>query len=386
MRSSYQTTIWSARRKYFKVEKRGMKIGIIDAHGLLGQSIRSQAFLDVLGRGGFDVADIVPTLTKYDKFQIALTCLKDVLALGAPRIKALELRTKHAAQFLDEMIEEMGITLVQAETTLMAYVWTKSKRRCPCIFDMHGLSYEQRIRQGLIGSQKEDLFWKTLQNETITSSDHIFAVSANMADYLAQYVSKEKITIVRNAGQILPYEASFSLPMKAVYAGIFEYWEKIDDLATMANLPSSVKFSMMGDGRLKKKILEMETRASYIGNYSRAEALKKMSEFQIGIATSTDDITRQVASPIKVFDYMSVGLPVIAPMVGEWSDMIRENCCGIAVDRNAPASFIEAITSIDEEKWRTLSANGRKAIKEKFNWDKVISECAFPVYKKLTRP
>ncbi len=363
-----------------------MKIGIINLGGPLGQGIRTRAFLNVIRKSKFVVEDVnIPSLSWWGKLKAALLNPKDTLSPGSIGIRKIENFAGHSARRLDQIVEKTGIDVLQAETTLGGYIWLKSRRKCPCILDMHGLSYEQRVRQGLIKKDTEHRYWRKLQEDVIKNCRHVFAVSTDMADYLADYVSRDKITVVRNAGEVLPYQAVFSRPLRVVYAGIFEYWEKVEDFLKMSNQAGDCQFFMMGEGRLKRKIMKEKHNLTYLGSFSREEALKKMAGFQIGIATSTDDITRRVASPIKVFDYLSVGLPVICPEIGEWSRIIKDNDCGMVVGKNEPGHFIGAVRTIDEANWRRMSTNGRRLIREEFNWDNVIRTHAFPAYEKTIR-
>lgn len=362
-----------------------MKIGIIARSGRLGYSIRVNAFFNVLKKDkNFEVVHInLGDLSAGEIFRAIAEHLGYVFNFSPLEIKWREIKADYAGKKLDEIVEREKIDLLQAETTLSAYIWLCSKRLRPCIFDMHGLSYEQLLEQGAIKGEQVDAYWKNLQESVIKGCDHIFVVSSFMKDYLSAYKLRDKMTIVPNGGEILPYKAQFATPLKLIYAGIFEYWERVNDYAAMSSYPTDAKFYLMGDGRLKKQLLSNRYRLQYLGYFKREEALKKMAEFQVGVAPSSTDITRRVASPIKVFDYMSVGLPVLTPDVGDWSTIVRQYNCGIVVEKNEPASFVKALGEFNEEAWHVMSDNGRRLILEEYNWEALIRERAFPVYKQL---
>jgi glycosyltransferase involved in cell wall biosynthesis len=362
-----------------------MKIGVIARSGKLGYSIRTDAFIRTLeGSQEFEAVLLnLNDLSPLETFAAIFGQLSQALGFSPLEIKKREIKAEYAAELLDRVVEKEKIDLLQAETTLSAHIWLRSRRLRPCIFDMHGLSYEQLIEQGLIKGKRVDTYWKNLQESVIKGCDHVFAVSSPMADYLSAYKSQDKITIVPSGGEILPYKAQFATPMKLIYAGIFEYWEKVEDYAAMSSYPVDAQFYLMGDGRLKEQILGNRYRLQYLGYFTRQEALERLAEFQVGVAPSSIDITRQVASPIKVFDYMSVGLPVLTPNVGDWSEIIKQHKCGIVVEKNEPASFVEALSEFSKGSWGVMSENGRRLIREEYNWETLIRERAFAVYRQF---
>ena len=96
---------------------------------------------------------------------------------------------------------------------------------------------------------------------------------------------------------------------------------------------------------------------------------------QIGIAPSTKDLARQVASPIKIFDYMASGLPVITPKVGDLGDIIKQENCGMALDDDSTESYAKALNTLAQENiWTVQSKNAIEAIQEKYNWPKYWSQ------------
>jgi len=364
-----------------------MRLGIVRTGGPLGASIRERAFLYVpeLTNNEIEVIEINLSRIAHGKLGKLAAVIHEPLKLfkniSDIDIAKKEVFTSYAAKFIDKKIEEEKIDLIQAETTLCAYIWVKSLKKVPCIFDMHGLTYEQKNRMGIIKNSKEDEYEKNCQERVIEESNHIFSVSSYMTEYLQRYVTKSKITEVPNGGEILPYKAEYTAELNLIYAGILEYWERVEDYIELSKNYKRGKCYLMGDGRLKEGILKNKGKIEYLGSLKRDDALKKMSEFQIGIAPSTEDITRKVACPIKVFDYMSVGLPVLTPNVGEWSEIVKKYNCGIVIEHNEPSEYLKALDRIDENLWNEMSHNCKKLIMEKYNWQTIIKERAVPVYR-----
>jgi glycosyltransferase involved in cell wall biosynthesis len=98
---------------------------------------------------------------------------------------------------------------------------------------------------------------------------------------------------------------------------------------------------------------------------------------QIGIAPSTRDLARVVASPIKIFDYMASGLPVITPKIGDWGEIIVEEDCGVVLEDDSIEDYIKALNALAQrDVWTKKSNNAINIIKQKYNWDNVLKPLA----------
>lgn len=72
----------------------------------------------------------------------------------------------------------------------------------------------------------------------------------------------------------------------------------------------------------------------------------------------------------KLFEYMMNGTPVIATDVTLWKEIVEKNQCGICVDPYDESSISKAILYLQNnpDKVKEMGENGKKAIKEKYNW------------------
>jgi len=87
------------------------------------------------------------------------------------------------------------------------------------------------------------------------------------------------------------------------------------------------------------------------------------------------------AVPMKLFEYMSCGKPIIASNFSEIKNIAKEIDCGILVDPTVPDEIATAmiyLLSYHEEAKR-MGLNGKLAVEEKYNWE-AIEERLFKVY------
>jgi glycosyltransferase involved in cell wall biosynthesis len=77
------------------------------------------------------------------------------------------------------------------------------------------------------------------------------------------------------------------------------------------------------------------------------------------------------ALPVKMFEYMSAGIAVIASNFPLWREIVEGNDCGICVDPLNPeeiAAAIDYLVTHPGEAQR-MGTNGRKAVEERYNWE-----------------
>lgn len=93
-----------------------------------------------------------------------------------------------------------------------------------------------------------------------------------------------------------------------------------------------------------------------------------------GLVTLNPIINYLDALPVKMFEYMAAGLPVIASNFPLWKKIIEDSQCGFCVDPLDPKAIAEAIDYLvnHPEEAERMGRNGQRAVHEKYNW--VIEE------------
>lgn len=74
--------------------------------------------------------------------------------------------------------------------------------------------------------------------------------------------------------------------------------------------------------------------------------------------------------PIKLFEYMAAGVPVIASDFPLWREIVEDAQCGLLVKVHAPSVAAAMQWMIDHpQEARQMGENGRRAVQERYNWN-----------------
>jgi len=138
------------------------------------------------------------------------------------------------------------------------------------------------------------------------------------------------------------------------------------------------------DLEVKVRSLKGFEKVEYLGWVDHKKISELLTKTDAGIVCLHPIPNYLTSLPVKLFEYMLAGLPVIASNFPLWKEIVEGNNCGICVNPLDPKDIAEAIKYLiehpDEE--RKMGENGRKAVLEKYNWQKE-GEKLIELYEKL---
>lgn len=111
-------------------------------------------------------------------------------------------------------------------------------------------------------------------------------------------------------------------------------------------------------------------RVDALGWLDRTAVRAVLERSVAGLVTLHPIVNYIDALPVKMFEYMAAGIPVIASHFPLWREIVESNECGICVDPLDPKAIAKAIDFIvsNPKRAEEMGRNGRKAVCEHFNW------------------
>jgi len=95
------------------------------------------------------------------------------------------------------------------------------------------------------------------------------------------------------------------------------------------------------------------------------------SAASIGVITYLPYSNNTSCLPNKLFDYMLVGMPVVASNFPLYREVVEPSRCGLIVDPSRPEEIAEAMTYLIEhpDEARAMGERGLRAVRERYNWE-----------------
>ena len=177
-------------------------------------------------------------------------------------------------------------------------------------------------------------------------------------------------------GEAEPYDER--PPHVAYVGGITTYRGAREMVRALGHLPGGSELRLMLAGTVHPPELAEElerlpgwSRVEFLGWQSRPQIAALLGRVRAGLVVLHPIVNYLDAYPVKLFEYMSVGIPVIASDFPLWRRIVDEAECGLLVDPLDPKAIAGAIQWLLEypEEAEAMGRRGREAVRKKYNWD-----------------
>ncbi len=104
---------------------------------------------------------------------------------------------------------------------------------------------------------------------------------------------------------------------------------------------------------------------------SRREVAAALGDARAGLVVLRPVAHEMLTLPIKLFEYMAAGLPVIASDFPLWRRIVEDAGCGLLVDPLDVGAIADAMRWILDhpKEAQAMGQRGRRAVEERFNWN-----------------
>lgn len=226
---------------------------------------------------------------------------------------------------------------------------------------------------------------RVIERFTIKNVDHIFVMCKESGERLvALGADHAKITVISNTTVIDPDRKETSRKkgeLRLIYTGLLTSLRGVDivikgvkKLKNDYNL--DVKFDIIGVGVftdwLKSLVreLHLEDDVIFHGWVEHRKVEQFIREADIGVLPLYNVSHYNVTLANKLFDYMACSKPVITSDVVSMARIVQESGCGLIYKDKNIDQFVKCVLTLSDAQLRNeLGENGRKAVKDKYNWN-----------------
>lgn len=264
---------------------------------------------------------------------------------------------------------------------LLPYGLKLKKKGKKVIFDSHENTLDSILQKEWIPAPLRKivyLWFKAHQKNVCRQLDAVISVTPNIVEYF-RTVNPRTVQVANFP--ILPAEMP-SLPEQGgrtlVFAGgISRQWNHHTIIKALEKLPDC-EYLLCGiaDAPYLQELQALPAweQVRYLGRVPHGEVPALLAQSTIGMAvvsySRNSDWKNGTMGNTKIFEEMLAGLPVICTDFVLWRKFVKRYHCGICVDTENPEEIVSAIRYLLDhpEEAHQMGENGRRAVKEKFNW------------------
>jgi glycosyltransferase involved in cell wall biosynthesis len=231
--------------------------------------------------------------------------------------------------------------------------------------------------------------------------DIVLATEENVANKFKDQLGDEnRVNIIYNYTNLSPESEDYSPDNKiydAIYAGsirstrgIFQMIHAIKMAGDKGHLFKVLFIGPVFEKDLKKKIFRL------LNKYMLQEQIvlmdpvpyEKISKFyeqsKTGLIIFSDNPVNRIILPIKLFEYMAFGLPVLSSDFGHMKKYTEMEKTGLTINPSSPKDICDKLITLltNHDLYATCSSNGRSATNQKYKWE-LMEARLLEIYKGL---
>ncbi|MBN9343096.1 MAG: hypothetical protein BGO76_01910 [Caedibacter sp. 38-128] len=204
--------------------------------------------------------------------------------------------------------------------------------------------------------------FKALYQKQFQWADHVIVVTNGLEKFVKQEAGHDRITVISNGVNTTLFnrnvKTNCALPAQfVIFFGTFSRWHGISLLLNAVDnpeWPQGVKLVFIGDG-IERVSIENKVKNSdkvmYLGRKPYREVGGIVAKAIAGLVPiqNVEDRALTGLAPLKLFETIACGVPVIVSEQPEQADFVRENKCGSVVGEQTPEAWAKAVKAVTQQ-------------------------------------
>ena len=215
--------------------------------------------------------------------------------------------------------------------------------------------------------------FEKFENFTASKFDYIFCATEHIKNRFSEFnknaIALFNYPLLKDAERV-----------KSVKSNSISYIGNISEdrgIIEILDAVSNLNVELVLAGRIVSRKLELILikhpgwrKVKYYGFVDKQKVKEILSRSLIGLVILHPMENHVVGMPVKMFEYMAAGIPVIASDFPLWGDIIRKYKCGLTVNPLKASDISSAIKFLTCNKSLSIKMgnNGRKAVIRELNW------------------
>jgi glycosyltransferase involved in cell wall biosynthesis len=354
-----------------------------------GQDVHIVEMIAALRRQGHEVVIVAPPATQGAEFGSDggfLSWLRSILPRAVSELLELiysvpdyfRLRAAWRKQQPDILYERHNLFLLSG-------YWLKRRTGIPYLLEVNAPLFEERATHGGlalhgVARATERRVWK--------AAEVVLPVTQVLADILeTSGVQRSKLTVIPNGVDLPRFspspetaavreELGIRAPVVLGFTGFMREWHDLDRVARLLAEPWAAELHLLivGDGpgrgslEAEAKRSGVSDRVTIMGIVDRDRVNRYVNAFDIALQPRVVEY----ASPLKLFEYMALGLAIVAPDTPNIREVLTDNDNALLFPLKDDQAFSRRLRQLvtDSDLRRSLGQRARQTIIERpFTWD-----------------
>jgi glycosyltransferase involved in cell wall biosynthesis len=244
------------------------------------------------------------------------------------------------------------------------------RRRPPLVYEAHGVaavvgaSLDVLLSTGRVASPAKQRRLLAREHRVWVGADGYVTITATLAEDLAtRFGPRDNVAVVPD-GTRLPDGRTFSPPRATssplvVYAGHLYPWKGVDTLVrALALVPDSRGLIIGGHpaeddlARLRNLAgaLGLAARVTFTGLLQPADVPAHLASADVlALPNSATAVSARYTSPLKLFEYLAAGKPVVASDLPALREVLRDGENAFLVPADDPAALAAAVVRLRDD-------------------------------------
>lgn len=253
----------------------------------------------------------------------------------------------------------------------------------PIVHEINGVYADIFVTYPWLGVFRRCL--EAIQRQQYRWADHLFPVTEQLKSWLIAESGHARVTVVSNGANVGLFHPDWPRPQDlpagpyVVFFGGLARWHGVETMLAAAaypDWPHGAKLVIIGKGQETPKIEEAAIRnpvVVYLGYRPYEELPAYIAHAAAGLVTISDPQGRSKTglAPLKLFETLACGVPVIVSDFPGQGDLVRETGSGLTVEADDPAALARAVAEMMRDRGAAseMGRRGRDIVQRCHSWD-----------------
>lgn len=322
---------------------------------------------------------------------------------GIRRLQTL-LRLPYLALFDSYRMAEAGamnlksVDLIHERFNLLSLggAWASKRLGIPFVLEVNADLLEQRKFKGVPEKGLRRLFAIWATQTCFNAASKIICISTGLKEHLSKKwnIEDSKLTVLPCAADVNAFGSNHNAErvrrglgltdeLVVIWVGGFYPWHDLDLLLSsftrVLQSQPDAKLVLVGDGPIRQTIAQtvekngIQRSVIMTGAIAHADVPEMMSIADIAVVPSAPVQASGggTGTPLKLFEYMAAGKPVIATAIDQAAEVIRDGHTGLLVEAGDVNRFADAMLRLlnDPAERVRLGQNARQQAIKLYSWE-----------------